>query len=52
MQTGMVDQAERDLMNALEEHFRWLMNYVATRLQLDDLPTVRSSRLVLGLANS
>ena len=40
-----VGQAERDLVNALERHLLGLMNYEATRLQLDDFPTVRVTRL-------
>ena len=36
-----VEQVERDLVNALEQHLRRLMNLEATRLQLDDFPAVR-----------
>jgi predicted RNase H-like HicB family nuclease len=42
-----VEQAERDLTNALEEHLRRLMDHEATRLELDDFPTVRSVKLHL-----
>ena len=45
-----VEQAERDLVNALEEHLRVLMDREATRLQLDDYPTVRSGKLYLTSA--
>ena len=40
-----IEQAERDLVNALEEQLRGLMDEEATRIQLDEFPTVR----VLGL---
>jgi predicted RNase H-like HicB family nuclease len=43
-----VEQVERDLLNALEEHLRELMDHEATRLELDDFPTVRTLRLVLS----
>jgi hypothetical protein len=43
-----VEQAERDLVNAVEEHLRRLMDHEATRLQLDDFPTVRVVHLFLG----
>lgn len=43
-----VEQAERDLVNALEEHFDRLMDHEATRVQLDDFPTVRVVRLHLA----
>ena len=43
-----IGQAERDLVNALEEHLRARMDYEATRLQLDDYPTLRALRLRLG----
>ena len=42
-----VEQAERDLMNALERHLRRFMDQEATRLQFDDLPTVRFVRVLL-----
>lgn len=45
-----VEQAEIDLVNALEEHLRRLMNHEATRLQLDDFPTVRIAGLRLSSA--
>lgn len=40
-----VEQAERDLVNALDEHFPSLMDLKATRLQLDDFSTVRVIRM-------
>lgn len=43
-----VQQAERDLVNALAEHLRRLMDHEATRLELDDFPTVRIVRLFAG----
>lgn len=43
-----VEQVERDLENTLEEHLRGLMDNEATRLQLDDFPTVRVARLCLS----
>ena len=42
-----VEQVEKGLVNALEEHLRHLMDHEATRLQLDDFPTVRVVRLHL-----
>lgn len=45
-----VGQAERDLVNALEEHLMRLMDLEATRLELDDFPTVRVARLCLSRA--
>ena len=42
-----VEQVERDLVNALEEYLRHLMDQDATRLQLDDFPTVWTGRLVV-----
>ena len=42
-----VEQAERDLVNALEEHLLGLMDQEATRIQLDDYPTARIVRLRL-----
>ena len=47
MHATTVEQAERDLVNALEEHLRRLMDQEATRIQLDDFPTVRVSRLLV-----
>ena len=35
-----VEQAERDLVNALGEHLHRIMDYDATRLELDDFPVV------------
>jgi predicted RNase H-like HicB family nuclease len=43
-----VEQAERDLVNALSEHLRRLQDHEATRLEMDDLPTVSIIRLSLG----
>ena len=42
-----VAQAKRDLVNALEGHLRGLMDQEATRLQLDEFPTVHVAKLVL-----
>ena len=42
-----VEQAERDLVNALEGHLRGLMDQDATRLEQDEFPTVRTARLRL-----
>lgn len=42
-----VEQAEHDLVNALEEHLRRIMDYEATRLQLDDFSTVKLTRVFL-----
>ena len=42
-----VAQVERDLVNALEGHLSRLMDHEATRIQLDDFPTVRVARLRL-----
>ena len=39
-----VEQAERDLMNALSEHLRRLQDSEATRIYWDDFPTVRQVR--------
>ena len=47
-----VEQAERDLVNALEGHLRGLMDQEATRLQVDDYPTVRIVRLRLDRASA
>ena len=46
------EQCERDLVDLFEEHLKGLMNHEATRLQLDDFPTIQVVRLVLspGLA--
>jgi hypothetical protein len=41
-------QAERDLTNALVEHLKRLQDRVATRIDWDDFPTVRVSRLLLS----
>ena len=42
-----VEQVERDLVNALEEHLRQLMDYEATLIQLDEFPTVHTVRVQL-----
>ena len=42
-----IEQAEIQLANALGEHLRGLMDHEATRLQLDDYPTVRAVSLIL-----
>lgn len=43
-----VEQVEKELVNALEGHFNRLMDLEATRLELDDYPTVSELRLHLG----
>ena len=43
-----VEQTERDLVNALEEHLRRLMDHEATRIQLDEFPTAQSVRVHLA----
>jgi predicted RNase H-like HicB family nuclease len=35
-----IEQTERDLVNALIEHFERLQDHESTRIQLDDFPTV------------
>ncbi len=40
-------EAEGDLMRALIDRLERMMDYEATRIQLDDLPTVRVVRLHL-----
>ena len=42
-----LEQAERDLVNAIERHLTRLMDPEETRLQLDDFPTIRMIRLLL-----
>jgi hypothetical protein len=42
-----VEQAEIDLVNALGEHLERQMDRDSTRIQLDDMPTVRVVRLEL-----
>lgn len=42
-----LEQAERDLVNALESHLTRLMHHEETRLQLDDFPTILQFRLLL-----
>ncbi len=46
-----VEQAERDLADALAEHLKRMQDHEATRLELDDYPTVRTLR-VFVLASS
>ncbi len=41
-------QAEADLVGALADHLARLRDPEATRLQLDDFPTVRAVRLYLS----
>lgn len=43
-----VEQAEKDLVNALEEHLARLMDHEATRIDWDDFPTIRIVRLSLN----
>ena len=43
-----VEQAERDIVNALEDHLRRLMDHEATRIDWDDFPTVRSLRVYVS----
>ena len=45
-----IEQAERDLVNALGEHLHGLMDHEATRIQFDDFPTARTRHafLVVG----
>ena len=40
--------AEADLVRALAGHLEQLQDYEATRIELDDFPTVRVVRLFLG----
>jgi hypothetical protein len=40
-------QTEVDLVRALNDHIELLMNRTATRLELDDYPTVRVVRIYL-----
>jgi hypothetical protein len=49
--SASIQQAENDLVNALEEHLRRMMDFEATRLQLDDYPTTRLVRLTIGQAD-
>ncbi len=42
-------EAEADLVRALIDHFESLKAPEATRLQLDDFPTVRVARALLSL---
>jgi len=42
-----VEEAERDLVNALREYFQRLQDHEATRPEWDDFPTVRTGRLML-----
>jgi len=43
-----MEQAERDLTNALADHLKRLQDSEATRIDWDDFPTVRVSRLCLS----
>jgi predicted RNase H-like HicB family nuclease len=40
-----IEQAEHDLVNALFEHLKRLQDLEATRLEVDDFPTVKAPRL-------
>ncbi|MGP8159554.1 MAG: hypothetical protein ACLPWO_08165 [Thermoplasmata archaeon] len=42
-----VEQAEADLQNALCQHLQGLADYEATRVELDEFPTVRVARMTL-----
>lgn len=42
-----VEQADRDLVNSLEEHLKRLQDREATRIDWDEFPTVRILRLRL-----
>ena len=42
-----VEQAERDLTNALIEQLKRVQDREATRIDWDDLPTIRTARLYL-----
>ncbi len=44
-----LEEVERDLTNALGDHLRRLQDHDATRLELDDFPTVRLTRCFLSL---
>ena len=41
-------QAEADLVRALDAHLEGLQDHEATRLELDDFPTVQIARLYIG----
>jgi len=43
-----IEQAERDLLNAFGEHLKPLQDHEATRIDWDDFPTVRVTRLYLS----
>lgn len=43
-------QAEADLVRALDVYLEELQDREATRLELDDFPTVRVIRLLLGVS--
>jgi predicted RNase H-like HicB family nuclease len=43
-----VEQAERDIVNALGEHLKRMQDQEATRLELDDFPTVLNIRCFLS----
>jgi len=46
VQATTVEQTERYLVNAFEEHLQRRMDHEATRLPLDDFPTVSALRLL------
>jgi predicted RNase H-like HicB family nuclease len=46
--SASVEQAERDLRNALAEYLRGIQNHEATHIEWDDYPTVQLRRLYLG----
>jgi hypothetical protein len=48
--SASVEQAAIDLTNALIQHLQRLQDPEATRLDLDDFPTVRVIRISLGLS--
>jgi hypothetical protein len=41
-------QAERDLENALSEHLGRIQDREATRIELDDFPVARITRILVG----
>jgi predicted RNase H-like HicB family nuclease len=47
-----IEQAERDLVNALEEHLKRIHDRETTRIDWDDFPTVRAVRLHVCPASS
>ena len=46
--SSSIEQAERDLVNALEEYLRRLMDPQATMLELDKFPTAALLRIHLA----